>query len=94
MFISLRYYARETQLHQVTAHDKSPRDLALNFLRVPIDPALVRQGHRSDSQYCAIAFRILFRLPASHLSRIFCEAKPPYFRTFFRNLQRSRSSGK
>lgn len=71
MFISIRYYIQEMQLHQVTAHDKSPRDVALNFLRVPIDPALVRQGHRPDSRHRKIAFRILFQLPASHLSRIF-----------------------
>jgi len=57
---------------QVMAHEKSPRDVALNFLRVPIDLALVtRQGHRPSSRYCEIAFRILFRLPASHLPRTF-----------------------
>ena len=67
MFISHRCYTHETQLHQVTAHDKSPRDVALNFLRVPIDPVLVRQGHHSGSRYCKTVFRILFRLPTSHL---------------------------
>jgi len=83
MFISTRYYIQETQLRQVTVHDKSPRDVALNFLRVPIDLALVRQGHRPDSRHCKIAFRILFRLPTSHLLLIFLLRNKTYLRTFF-----------
>lgn len=78
----------------MTARDKSPRDVVLNFLRVPHRSCVSKTRLPSRfAIYCKTAFRILFRLSASYLSRIFCETRPTYA-FFLRNLRRNRSNGK